>query len=157
MYEIFEQRGGTLPETIMVPVGNGTMVLGAHLGITELKAAGKIAETPRLVAVQAENCSPLAAEFDGRPAADPVDTLAEGIAITNPPRHAQIVSVMRELGGEILTVSEAQISEAKATLASEGFFVEPTAAVCYAAASATEGLGETVIPLCGTGLKSVGH
>lgn len=157
IYEIFEQRGGSLPDTIMVPVGNGTMVLGAYLGITELMGAGLVQSVPRLVAVQAENCSPLAARFAGVEPAESNGTLAEGIAITNPPRQAEILSAIAELDGDVRTVTEAQISTAKDNLAAEGFFVEPTAAVCYAAATAAEDHGETVIPLCGSGLKSVSH
>ena len=46
VYEMWEERGGTLPEAVVVPVGNGTLLLGASLAIEELYAHGLIAERP---------------------------------------------------------------------------------------------------------------
>ena len=62
-YEIFEQLG-KVPEAIVVPVGNGTLLLGAAHGFRELKAAGAIDRAPALIAVQAERCAPLAIAWD---------------------------------------------------------------------------------------------
>lgn len=63
VYELWEDLGGSLPEAIAVPVGNGTLLLGASLAINELHAHGLIADRPQLIAVQAEAVSPLAAAF----------------------------------------------------------------------------------------------
>ncbi|GAA2568052.1 threonine synthase [Winogradskya consettensis] len=67
--ELWEQSGGRLPETLVLPVGNGTLVLGAYLGCVELLSQGLIDRLPRIVAVQAARCAPLATAFaDGLPA-----------------------------------------------------------------------------------------
>jgi threonine synthase len=173
--ELWEQLGGRLPEVLVLPVGNGTLVLGCYLGGLELLAAGRIERLPRLVAVQAEGCAPLASAMaDGRSepeAVAPTGTIAEGIAIARPARGAQILAAVRATGGAIVTVTEDQIKAAWADLARSGLYVEPTSAVCWAAVSAGKtvsggkrgqsgltgqaGAGpHTVVPLCGTGLKS---
>ncbi len=62
-YELWEDLGGRLPEALAVPVGNGTLLLGVALAVAELRALGLITARPRLIAVQAEAVSPLAAAF----------------------------------------------------------------------------------------------
>ncbi|WP_239084180.1 pyridoxal-phosphate dependent enzyme, partial [Streptomyces sp. SID10692] len=62
-YELWEDLGGRLPEALAVPVGNGTLLLGVALAVAELDALGLITARPRLIAVQAEAVSPLAAAF----------------------------------------------------------------------------------------------
>ncbi len=62
-YELWEDLGGRLPEALAVPVGNGTLLLGVALAVAELRALGLITDRPRLIAVQAEAVSPLAAAF----------------------------------------------------------------------------------------------
>ncbi|WP_329122292.1 threonine synthase [Streptomyces sp. NBC_01465] len=160
VYEMWEERGGTLPEVIVVPVGNGTLLLGASLAVNELYAHGLIASRPALYAVQAEAVSPLAAAFhsgadDLLPETPTAPTLAEGIAIPRPPRARQILAAVRESGGTFLTVTEDQIRAAQLDLASRGLFVESTGVACWAAASAGA-LGDrtAVVPLCGAGLKT---
>ncbi|MYV64233.1 pyridoxal-phosphate dependent enzyme, partial [Streptomyces sp. SID4931] len=63
VYELWEDLGGRLPDALAVPVGNGTLLLGAALAVSELHALGLIETRPRLLAVQAEAVSPLAAAF----------------------------------------------------------------------------------------------
>ena len=62
-YEIWEQSGGLLPDTVVVPAGNGTLVLGCHLAFRELVEAGLAVRMPTLVAVQAAACAPVAEAF----------------------------------------------------------------------------------------------
>lgn len=159
VYELWEDLGGTLPEAIVVPVGNGTLLLGAALAIGELHAGGLIAERPALIAVQAETVSPLAAAFHAGAedllddVAQPRPTLAEGIAIPRPPRARQILRAVRESGGTFLTVTEDQIRAAQLDLAAQGLFVESTGVACWAAAGGWTDR-TAVVPLCGAGLKT---
>ena len=53
-YEIFHQSGDSMPKHIVMPVGNGSLLLGALKGFSELKKGGHIADIPRLHAVQAK-------------------------------------------------------------------------------------------------------
>jgi threonine synthase len=165
-FEIWEQLGGRLPEVLLLPVGNGTLVLGCYLGCRELLAAGLIDRLPRIVAVQAAGCAPLAAAMrSGAAAPGEVSgsgTVAEGIAIARPARGAQILAAVRDTGGDIVTVTDDQTRAACAELARSGLYVEPTSGVCWAALQA--GLAgplpepgpvpHVVVPLCGTGLKA---
>ncbi|MBT2506168.1 threonine synthase [Streptomyces sp. ISL-98] len=162
VYELWEDLGGRLPDSIVVPVGNGTLLLGASLAVTELHTQGLIDERPALIAVQAEAVSPLAAAFHA--GADDLTglttparpTLAEGIAIPNPPRARQILRAVRESGGTFLTVTEDQIRAAQLDLAARGLFVESTGVACWAATAASPPPpGRTaVVPLCGAGAKT---
>ncbi|CAJ1582711.1 pyridoxal-phosphate dependent enzyme [[Mycobacterium] wendilense] len=161
-YELWEQCGNSLPETVVVPVGNGTLLLGVQLAFVELVDAGLAERMPTLVAVQAAGCAPMAAAFasgaaDGAVRSAP--TVAEGIAIAAPPRAAQILAAVRASGGAVVTVDDDEIRSARGELAAAGLFVEPTAAVCWAAVRQRAGEvaalrgDDVVVPLCGAGLK----
>ncbi|MFI5827126.1 pyridoxal-phosphate dependent enzyme [Streptomyces sp. NPDC051578] len=154
VYEVWEQLGGRLPEVLVVPVGNGTLLLGAALAVAELSRRG--VRPPALIGVQAEAVAPLAAAFAaGAQEAEPVaqrPTLAEGIAIPAPPRARQILAAVRESGGAIVTVPDDRLRAARADLARRGLSVEPTAAACWAAVSSPAGplrSRTAVLPLCG--------
>jgi threonine synthase len=140
VFELWEQLGGRLPGTLVLPVGNGTLVLGAYLGCRELLRQRLIDRLPAIVAVQAAGCAPLAvASDDGldRPAeVANTGTVAEGIAIARPARGAQILAAVRDTGGTIVTVTDDQIIRAHGDLARNGLYVEPTSAVCWAALEA---------------------
>lgn len=165
-YEIWEQSGHRLPSAVLVPVGNGTMLLGCHLAFTELVGSGLADRMPALIAVQAAGCAPMAHDFWGNVSACGA-TVAEGIAIAAPPRAQQILSAVRASGGTVVTVDDRDIVTARQILASEGLFVESTAAVCFAAAMtaptrAEPGWalvrellagGDAVAALCGAGRK----
>ena len=70
-------------------------------------------------AVQAARCAPLAAAFEGSPAAGSGwrDTVAEGIAIAQPPRADEVVAAVAASGGRFLTAEEAGILPAQRALA----------------------------------------
>lgn len=159
VYELWEDLGGRLPDAIAVPVGNGTLLLGAALATAELHALGLIERRPALIAVQAEAVSPLASAFHAGarelPAAatDTAPTLAEGIAIPRPPRARQILAAVRASGGTFLTVSEDRIRDAQLDLAARGFYVETTGVACWAAVGGWTDRS-VVVPLCGAGLKT---
>lgn len=180
-YELWEDLGRRLPEVLVVPVGNGTLVLGVALAVVELVDHGLIDRTPPIVAVQAEAVSPLAraraAGLSEVPAgyATSAETITEGIAIAEPARSAQILAAIDNSGGDIVTVTDTEVRAAQRDLAGRGFYVEATAAACWAAVRHAEsghhqqgddqqGPGqrgwsllrdrETVVPLCGAGLKT---
>ncbi|WP_409238015.1 threonine synthase [Streptomyces sp. PA5.6] len=160
VHELWEDLGGRLPEALVVPVGNGTLLLGAALAIRELHTAGLIARRPALYAVQSAAVAPLAeawrAGADGLVGETPMAaTFAEGIAIPRPPRARQILHAVRASGGGFLTVTEDQIVAAQRELAARGLYVESTGVACWAAVR-DGALGErtTVVPLCGAGAKT---
>jgi threonine synthase len=157
-YELWEQLGGRAPDWVVAPVGHGTLLLGLALGFRELCEAGAIARGPRLVAVQAAACAPLAGAALGLPEGAG-QTLAEGIRIWRPVRAPEIRAAVEECDGRWMVVPEPEIRAAWRRLGREGLFVEPTAAVAPAAAwrlLADGGLAPdatVVVPLTGHGLK----
>ncbi len=153
-----------MPDAFIVPVGNGTLLMGVYIAFQELVAHGQIEKMPKILAVQAENCAPIMKAFaEGRIAVEPVEhsgTLAEGIAIGAPARGTEILHAVRATGGDIIGVSEESIIEARKELALKGIYVEITSAANYAGyLQYVEKYPElkdqlVVFPLCGAGLKS---
>jgi threonine synthase len=161
-FEICEQLGWKAPDAVVLPAGNGTLLLGAFIGFRELREAGIIAKIPKIVAVQSAACAPLALAFRrGLKTVPPIqkrETLAEGIAIAEPVRGPQILEAVEATGGAFLEVEEEEIRGALLDLARRGLYVEPTAAATAAAVPRyLRGLkkDETVVSvLTGSGLKS---
>ena len=163
-YELWEQLGFAVPDNILVPTGYGSNILGLDRGFDELIRQGEIARRPRLFAIQAENCSALAAAW-ALGAADyvpftPTATIADGIATVKPVRTAEVLAALRRSGGGVVTVSEAEIGPALKTLGRLGLFVEPTAATAGAALSrllrdrTIRPDETTIVVLTGHGLKA---
>lgn len=89
MYEVWEQLHRIL-RNLVIPVGNGTLFLGAMLALEHLLESGVISQMPQIWAVQSEHCDPLlqGAERGEKDPAQVISkpTLAEGIAIGVPMR-----------------------------------------------------------------------
>ena len=163
-FELWEQLGFRAPDNIVVPVGYGSNVLGCALGFAELRAAGVLDRTPRLFAVQAENCAPfLAAWQAGGDAPVPFDvkpTVADGIATRRPVRAAEVLTAIRESGGAVVGAPESDIAGAVLALGRRGLFVEPTSATALVGLSRLIDEGRisrgetTIVILTGSGLKA---
>ena len=163
-FEVWEQMGWKAPDVLVLPVGHGTLFLGASMGFRELKEAGMIKRIPRLVGVQSAFCAPLHQAFrkgwrETR-SIEKGETVAEGIAISEPVRGRQILKATRETDGEILVVTEREIRMALKEMGRKGHFIEPTSAATIAGLKKylrKKRRKETVVStLTGTGLKSVG-
>jgi threonine synthase len=159
-YELWEQRDHGSPGAVVVPVGNGTMLLGAAKGFVELHDAGLIEALPQLVAVQAASCAPVFQAVHGSTGtSSPGSTVAEGIAIAEPPRLREMADLIGRLDVRVELVTDDETRRAQRDLARQGLYVEPTAAVSYAAARRIRRdlPDDVVVPLCGAGLKSQGE
>jgi threonine synthase len=163
-YELWEDLGFRAPDTVVIPTGAGSNVLGCDIGFGELLRRGEIAALPRLFAAQPENCGPIAAAFNaGADICSPFDarpTIAEGTAIVSPVRPREVLAALRRSGGGAVAVSEEAIVAASRQLADSGLYAEPTSAVAAAGLTAllrrgAIGLQETtVVVLTGGGLKA---
>ena len=58
IYEVFEQLG-RIPANLVIPVGNGTLFLGAIFALEHLQESGVIDRFPQIIALQSQNCDPL--------------------------------------------------------------------------------------------------
>jgi len=158
-FELWEQLRGELPHSIMVPLGSGGYLEGIYRGFRTLQLSGLVRTIPRLIGVQAHNCRPLyEAYFLGLDVGAPVETkptLAEGIAVSRPPRASAVLEAVRRSGGTILSVSEDSIRTAHALLLRHGFYTEPTSATALAGwlQMPVEERENSIIFLTGHGLK----
>jgi len=150
-FELYEQLG--VPDWVLAPTGSGTLFLGLWKGFSELSAMGEIDRLPRLVAVQASGYESLCERSAVK------NTLAEGIAIPEPPRHYEMRKALKETGGLCVSVDELETIGALSWLKRHGFLVESTSAVVLSALwkLIERGLVEkgalVVLPLTGSGLK----
>ncbi len=162
-YEIWEQLGFKEPDTIILPVGNGTMLIGAYIGFKDLFESGLIRKIPRFVAIQAENCSPVYKIFKENlfeiPEIEIKRTVAEGISVAKPTRWKNIVRIIKETEGDVFVVREEEILESAYELARKGVYVEPTSATAIAGLKKYEIKNNEIliVPLTGHGLKSTGN
>jgi len=135
-YEVCEQLGWRAPDTVILPAGNGTLVLGASIGFGELCAWGIIPRTPRIVAVQATMCAPLFQAWksgtSSLAAIRKGHTMAEGIAVAEPVRGPQVIRAIVSSGGKLLIVEEEEIAAALKLVGRQGFSIEPTSAAVIA-------------------------
>ncbi len=135
-YEVCEQLDWSVPDTVILPVGNGTLLLGAWIGFNELKEMGVTGKVPRFIGIQSARCAPLyQAARDGStsiPRIKAGKTMAEGIAVAAPVRGKQIVTAVYESGGFFIAVSEAEIQQALLEIGRRGYFIEPTSAAAIA-------------------------
>lgn len=157
-YELVEQLG-CAPGTVVLPVGQGGLFLGAAYGFQALVRAGVINHLPRLIGVQASACAPLWALQAYGPAGlgwvTESPTLAEGIRVRSPVRGDAVLDAVSRSQGMMLAVDEEQILDGRNQLARRGFYVEPTSAVVWCALADVIGRAPEpiVAVLTGSGLK----
>lgn len=156
-FETIEQLDWDIPDTIIMPLGHGGLLLGTFIGLEELLNAGIIDNFPRLIGVQSDACAPLAEAFqkglDDFAKIEKRETIAEGVTISNPLRAPQILDAVRRTDGEIISVSEEEIKDTLKETLRMGFYIEPTSATAVAAIKDYAN-GITVVPLTGHGLKA---
>jgi len=135
-FEVCEQNHWKAPDTVVLPAGNGTLILGAFIGFQELKNAQIIDKIPKLIGIQAQNNAPLYEAFkkgEKKPVQIiPKESLAEGIAIAEARRGEEILEAVYESQGKIIGVTEEEIKEATLITLQKGYYIEPTSGAVIA-------------------------
>lgn len=135
-YEVCEQLNWRSPDAVVLPVGNGTLLLGCQIGFTELFEAGVINKLPKLIGIQSDGCAPLAKMFHENllhmPEIENKNTIAEGIAVVNPVRAKQIIDAVKLSGGTFISVKEDEVILALKEIFAQGYYIEPTSAAAIA-------------------------
>jgi threonine synthase len=144
-YEIYEQLGKRMPGTVIVPAGQGGLLLGMKRGFDALRIAaarddkGNQDNTPLMVAVQASACAPLwavmRAGMEGMRFVTERPTLAEGVKIRQPVRGDAVMRAISRPAGcrvpPVCIVDEEDILPGQKQLKRLGFAVEPTSAITW--------------------------
>ncbi|MFL6026360.1 MAG: threonine synthase [Friedmanniella sp.] len=156
-FEVVDDLGDA-PDLHVMPVGNAGNISAYWRGYRQYAADGPATRTPRMWGFQAAGAAPLVL---GHRVTSP-DTVASAIRIGNPASAHLAVAARDESGGLIEAVTDDQILDAQALLASrEGVFVEPASAAGVAGLIAKHGRGEldpgqqVVVTVTGHGLKDI--
>lgn len=133
--EMLQQMGWDAPDWIALPAGNLGNTSAFGKALREAKALGLISKVPRLLAVQAAGAAPFAHSFDHDFATHDVvkpETVASAIRIGDPASWDRAVRAIRETGGAVTAVSDAEILDAKAVIDAAGVGCEPASAASVA-------------------------
>jgi threonine synthase len=160
-FELWEQRH-VPPDSIVMPVGAGTLLLGIAGGFERLQAAGLVHGVPRLIGVQTRRCAPIASRLGAieSPALSR-PSVAEGIQVADPPRADEILGAIDRSGGTALAVDDPAIVSKVNELARGGLLVEPTSAVAFVGLDRARADGliaqdeDVVVVSTGSGLKAL--
>jgi threonine synthase len=147
-FELMAQCGWQAPDQIVVPGGNLGNSSALGKGFDEMLAAGLIDRLPKMNIIQAEGAAPLAKLFAGLDRAQAVDaermpegaleivehprTLATAIRIGAPVSWRKALRAVLRSGGQVITVSEQEIADAKAIIGRDGIGCEPASATTVA-------------------------
>jgi len=166
-YELAEQLDWQLPDVILYPTGGGTGLIGMWKAFEEMDALGWIGKKrPRMVAVQATGCAPIVRAFengDSTAAEFPnAHTCASGLRVPKAIGDFLILDILRQSGGGAVAVDdEEMIRVTREVGSSEGLFVSPEGAACFAALKSLYSAGKigsaerVVIFNTGSGIKYV--
>ncbi|MDQ6861749.1 MAG: threonine synthase [Verrucomicrobiota bacterium] len=138
-YELAEQLDWELPDVVLYPTGGGTGLIGMWKAFDEMESLGWIgSKRPRMFTVQASGCAPIVRAFEAGEefAAEfpNAHTAASGLRVPKAVGDFIMLRILRESGGGAITIDdEEMIRVTREVGASEGLFVAPEGAACFAA------------------------
>jgi threonine synthase len=138
-YELAEQSDWRLPDVILYPTGGGTGLIGMWKAFDEMEALGWIGKKrPRMFAVQAAGCAPIVRAFenaDSTAAEFPeAHTCASGLRVPKAIGDFLILKILRQSNGGAVAVDDEEMMRVTREVgSSEGLFVAPEGAACFAA------------------------
>jgi len=147
----------SVPDAVVVPVGHGTLLLGAARGFRRLRAVGWTDRVPRLLGVQAAGYDPIARAFGTD--REGSNDRADGIRVREPVRRGAIVEAIRSTGGDCVAVGAAAVERELDRLHRAGLYTEATCAVAPAGLETYRERGDVepgdgvIVALTGSGMK----
>lgn len=161
-FEIADQMNWSVPDFVLTPMGNGTLIYAMYDGFQEMKTLELTDKIPTIIGFQSEGCSPIVNSFKNNlEKVEPVKnakTLATAIECGDPIDGNKALIALRESGGFVESLKDEEILEAQVLLArEEGLFVEPSGAVSVAGFQKIKRKlgGRIVCILSGHGLKDL--
>ncbi len=153
------------PDSVFVPVGDGSIIGGVYKGFWELKRLGWTNAVPRVFGVQSTASAAIHNAWRDDlevPRRVTAETAADSISVNEPRDATKALRAVRASGGAFLLVEDEAILQAILPLARlGGVFAEPAGATALAGLqqAVRQGLldpGETVVVIStGSGLKDV--
>ena len=138
-YEVAEQMGWQVPDTLVVPVGSGAMLNAICKGFEELESMELIdnVKDMRIVAAQPHGCAPVVDAFKRHsdeiiPVERP-ETIAKSLAIGDPGDGIYVLKRLKQYNGIAEEAVDGEISDSIMLLSrTEGIFTEPAGGVSVA-------------------------
>jgi threonine synthase len=164
-YELAEQLGWVLPDVILYPTGGGTGLIGMWKAFDEMEVLGWIGSArPRMFSVQASGCAPIVRAFEAgeKTAAEfpNAHTCASGLRVPKAVGDFLMLDILRASKGGAVTVDDEEMIRITREVGStEGLFVAPEGAACFAALQSLLSAGQiareesVVIFNTGSGIK----
>jgi threonine synthase len=138
-YELVEQLGWTYPDAVFYPTGGGVGLIGMWKAFEEMEALGWVSgKRPKMYALQAAGCAPVAKAFDEhKPASEffqNAETFAAGLRVPKPYGDYIILDILEKSGGKAIASPDDAILQSILDYAKhEGVFLSPEGAAATAA------------------------
>jgi threonine synthase len=138
-YELVEQLGWTYPDAVFYPTGGGVGLIGMWKAFEEMEQLGWVSgKRPKMYALQASGCAPVAKAFDEhKPASEffqNAATFAAGLRVPKPYGDYIILDILAQSGGKAIASPDDQILASILDWAKhEGLFLSPEGAAATAA------------------------
>jgi len=139
-YELVEQLGWEYPDAVFYPTGGGVGLIGMWKAFEEMEQLGwvKGGKRPKMIALQAWGCAPVARAFEAGANVSTMwqdaSTFAAGLRVPKPYGDAIILDIVRASGGLAMAVSDDEILASILDWArNEGIFLSPEGASVTAA------------------------
>jgi threonine synthase len=138
-YELVEQLGWEYPDAVFYPTGGGVGLIGMWKAFQELEDLGWVTgKRPKMIAVQAAGCAPVARAYDRGEAASQMwqdaATFASGLRVPKPYGDYIILDAVRQSQGTVVALTDEQIfASLKDWATQEGILMSPEGAAATAA------------------------
>jgi threonine synthase len=138
-YEVAEQLGWQVPDSLIIPVGSGAMLNAICKGFEELHSLGLIGSVKdmKIIAGQPHGCAPVVDAFKRNsdeviPVERP-ETIAKSLAIGDPGDGIYVLKRLKQYNGIAEEANDSEIADSILLLArTEGIFTEPAGGVSVA-------------------------
>jgi threonine synthase len=138
-FKLVEQLGWEYPDAVFYPTGGGVGLIGMWKAFEEMEELGWVkGKRPRMIAVQAAGCAPVAKAFDeGADVTQMFEnaaTFASGLRVPKPYGDYIILEDVRKSGGTVVALTDQQLLTSLRDWAlNEGILLSPEGAASTAA------------------------
>lgn len=160
-FEIADQLNWQVPDWIVCPMGNGTMIYSVWDAFNDMKKVGLTKKLPKMVGIQAAGCSPIVNAWKNNSDIVPVKnpkTVASAIECGDPLDGIKALEALRKSKGLAEIVTDKEMLRKKKELGvREGIFAETAGAASLAGALKLRNRlnGRIVCVITGNGLKEI--